>query len=150
MTESERDLQTARTQAIAGDLRVVLGKLKRRLREEASFGGLNLSQGAVLTRLEREGPATVTTLARAEGMRPQSMGEIISALKAEGLVVGAPDPNDGRQTVLSITDKCRELIKTARAVREDWLFRALQTKLTAAEQEELAGALALLARLVAS
>jgi len=150
MTEPERDLQTARTQAIAGDLRVVLGKLKRRLREEASFGGLNLSQGAVLTRLEREGPATVTTLARAEGMRPQSMGEIISALKAEGLVAGAPDPNDGRQTVLSITDKCRELIKTARAVREDWLFRALQTKLTAAEQEELAGALALLDRLVAS
>ena len=39
-----------------------------------------------------EGPATVTSLARAEGVRPQSMGATVAALQEAGLVGGAPDP----------------------------------------------------------
>jgi Transcriptional regulators len=89
--------------ATAEDLRVLVGKLRRRLREEAHVGDFTPSQVQVLSLLEREGPATVTTLARIQGMRPQSMGETLSVLKAAGLVSGAPDPNDGRQTVLSLT-----------------------------------------------
>ena len=84
--------------ATAEDLRVLVGKLRRRLREEAHVGDFTPSQVQVLSLLEREGPATVTTLARIQGMRPQSMGETLSVLKAAGLVSGAPDPNDGRQT----------------------------------------------------
>ncbi|HEV7835393.1 MAG TPA: MarR family transcriptional regulator [Caballeronia sp.] len=134
--------------AVAGELRVVLGKLKRRLREEASLGEFTLSQMSALSRLEREGPATVTTLARAEGVRPQSMGATVSVLEAAGFVTGAPDPADGRQTILSLTKACREWIKASRAAREDWLFRAIRTKLTPVEQEELATSVALLSRLV--
>ncbi len=52
----------------------MIGKLSLRLREAAHPGDFTWSQKSVLTRLEREGPATVTTLARAEGVRPQSMG----------------------------------------------------------------------------
>ena len=93
--------ETARaTAALAAELRVLVGQLKRRLREQSSLGDLTESQIAVLRRLDSEGPATVTTLARAEGMRPQSMGANIAALEAAGLVSGAPDPNDGRQTML--------------------------------------------------
>jgi DNA-binding MarR family transcriptional regulator len=65
-------------------------------------------------------------------------------------VTGAPDPADGRQTILSLTDACREWIKASRAAREDWLFRAIRTKLTPMEQEELATTVALLNRLVDS
>jgi DNA-binding MarR family transcriptional regulator len=150
MNKPPNDLEAARTLAVAGELRVLIGKLKRRLREEAHLGDFTWSQVEVLVRLEREGPATVSSLARAEGVRPQSMGETLSALKTAGLVSGAPDPNDGRQTVLSITDACRELIRAGRAAREDWLFRAIRTKLAPAEQEELARAVELLKRLVDS
>ncbi|MDB5834323.1 MAG: Transcriptional regulator, partial [Caballeronia sp.] len=142
--------EVAHAHAVAGELRVVLGKLKRRLREEASLGEFTLSQMSALSRLEREGPATVTTLARAEGVRPQSMGATVSVLEAAGFVTGAPDPADGRQTILSLTDACREWIKASRAAREDWLFRAIRTKLTLVEQEELATTVALLNRLVDS
>jgi DNA-binding MarR family transcriptional regulator len=150
-TKKQRgDPEAAHALAVAGELRVVLGKLKRRLREEANLGDFTLSQMSVLSRLEREGPATVTTLARAEGVRPQSMGATVSALDAAGFVSGAPDPTDGRQTILSLTTACREWIKASRAAREDWLFRAIRTKLTAGEQEQLAVTVELLNRLVDS
>ena len=148
MNEQQRNPDAARALALAGELRVLIGKLKRRLREQAHLGDLTWTQMSVLSRLEREGPATVTTLARAEGVRPQSMGATVSGLEAAGLVSGAPDPADGRQTILSLTAACRQWIKAGRAAREDWLFRAIRANLAPAEQEELASAIELLKRLV--
>jgi DNA-binding MarR family transcriptional regulator len=142
------DPESARASALARDIRVLLGKLRRQLREQASLGDLTWSQLSVLGRLEREGPATVTTLAKAEGMRPQSMGANISVLEAAGLVSGRPDPSDGRQTLLSVTPRFEEWIKAGRAAREDWLFRAIRTKLAPVEQEQLAAGIELLERLV--
>ena len=141
-------MDEARALALAGELRVVVGQLKRRLREQASLGDLTWSQISVLSRLDRDGPATVTSLARAEGVRPQSMGATVSALEGAGLVSGAPDPGDGRQTILSLTTACQEWIKAGQAAKEDWLFRAIQARLAPAELEELAIAIALLKRLV--
>ncbi|OOG51551.1 MarR family transcriptional regulator [Rhodanobacter sp. C01] len=150
MKKPKADPATTRTMATAVELRVLVGKLKRRLREQASVGGLAWSQVSVLGHLERDGPATVTALAHAEGMRPQSMGANVSALLAAGLLRGSPDPNDGRQTLLSLTPACHELIKANRAAREDWLFHAIQTQLTSQEQAQLASAVELLKRLLDS
>ena len=142
-------MDDAHALALASELRVLVSQLRRRLREQASFGDLTWSQTSVLTRLDREGPATVTGLARAEGMRPQSMGATVSALEAAGLVSGSPDPKDGRQTILSLTPACQEWIKANRAAKEDWLFRAIQNKFAPEEQEQLAAAVGLLKRLAA-
>jgi DNA-binding MarR family transcriptional regulator len=78
------------------------------------------------------------------------MGATISTLEAAGLVKGSPDPADGRQTILSLTDACRGMIQANRAAKEDWLFRAIQTKLSPAEQEQLATDLELLKRIADS
>lgn len=150
MKNPEKDPATARVMATAVELRVLVGKLRRRLREQANFGGLTWSQVSVLGHLERDGPATVTALARTEGMRPQSMGANVSALLEAGLVRGDPDPNDGRQTVLSLTAACHKLIKASRAAREDWLFHAIQTRLAPKEHAQLASTIELLKRLVES
>ena len=133
---------------MATELRVLVGQLKRRFREKVNLGDLTPSQLAVLRRLEGEGPATVTTLARAEGMRPQSMGANIAALEAAGLVSGAPDPNDGRQTILSLTAACKEKVKVGRIACDDWLIEAIEKTLSSAEQHELARGIELLKRLV--
>ncbi|MBI1359328.1 MAG: MarR family transcriptional regulator [Alphaproteobacteria bacterium] len=148
MTDSKADAETARQLAMAGELRVLVGRLKRRLQEEASVGDLTPSQVSALRQLWESGPATVTTLARAEGVRPQSMGATIAALDVLGLVSGSPDPDDGRQTILSLTPACRKLIKDGRAAREDWLFRTIRKKLSPREQETLAGGIRLLERLL--
>ena len=136
--------------ALASELRILINQLRHRLREQSHLGDYTWSQTSVIIRLERDGPATVSALARAEGVRQQSMGTTISALEAAGLVKGSPDPADGRQTILSLTDACREMIRANRAAKDDWLFRAIQTKLSAAEQEELATALELLKRIADS
>jgi DNA-binding MarR family transcriptional regulator len=133
--------------ALAGELRVVLGKLLRRLREQADAADFTNAQKSVLLRLERDGPATVSMLARAEGVRPQSMRMTVAALEAAGAVSGKPDPKDGRQTFLSLTPSFVRLVKTGRAAREDWLFRALQAQLAPREHEQLAAAVKLLSRL---
>jgi DNA-binding MarR family transcriptional regulator len=148
MNGPQADPEAARALALAAELRVLLGSLSRRLREQGHAGDFTGSQKSVLLRLERDGPATVTALARAEGVRPQSMGATVSSLEAAGLVSGSPDPADGRQTILSLTSACREWIKASREAREDWLFRAIRRKLTPREQEELAAAAELLKRLI--
>jgi DNA-binding MarR family transcriptional regulator len=145
MASSQPDPRVA---AIAHDLRRVAGKLKRRLREQADAGDLTPSQTAVLRRLEQDGPATTSALARMEGMRPQSMGPVVAALEAAGLVEGAPDPEDGRKTLLSLTETCVAMIAEGRAARQDWLSRALLERFSRQEQDQLAVAVRLLGRLV--
>ena len=135
---------------VAGELRLVLKKLIQRLREQGNPAGLTLSQMVVLGRLERDGPATVSTLARAEGMRPQSMGATVETLQVAGLVSGTPDPQDGRQTILTLTAACRKMFREGRAAREDWLWQAMQSHLSAEERATLAQAVTLLQRIANS
>ena len=142
------DTPLAQSAALATELRATFGKLKRRLREQASVGDLTPSQISVLLCLEREGPATTSNLARLEAMRPQSMGAVIAALEAAGMVIGAPDPTDGRQTILSLTEACRRWVEEKRAARQDWLTRTIQARLSAAEQDRLMEAVELIRRLV--
>lgn len=125
----------------------MVSKLTRRLREQVEAGDFTNAQQSVILRLERDGPATVSMLARAEGVRPQSMRITVSALEAAGVVSGKPDPKDGRQTFISLTPSFVKIIKTGRAAKEDWLFRALQAQLAPREHEQLAAALDLLSRL---
>lgn len=147
MTVPANSPSSQRAAALAQNLRAVLGKMKRRLREQAETGDLTPSQISVLLRLEKDGAATASGLARAEGMRPQSIVPIIAALEKAGLVAGAPDPTDGRRIILSLTAACRSRLAQGRAARQDWLTRTLQARLSAQEQGTLAQAVALLERL---
>ncbi|MFT8675049.1 MAG: MarR family transcriptional regulator [Acetobacter sp.] len=133
---------------LAQDLRALLGKLKRRLREQAHVGDLTPSQVSVLLQLEAEGPATTSSLARGAGMRPQSMAPVIAALIQSGLVQAEPDPADKRQTLLSLTASCRQQVAQGRAARQDWLARTVQSRFSPAEQALLNTAVGLLRRIV--
>jgi DNA-binding MarR family transcriptional regulator len=147
MSEARARSPSGQTSVLAGELRVVIGQLMKRLRQEAHLLDLSWSQIKVLSHLDQGGPATVTALAQAEGVRPQSMGATVAALEAAGLVAGAPHPTDGRRTLWSLTELCRRKVAENRAVREDWLFQTLTSELSAAEQEELSRSLRLLRRL---
>ena len=137
-----------RASALAAELRATLGKLKRKLREHGGRSDLTPSQVSVILRLEKDGPSAVSSLARAEGMRPQSMSAIVASLLDAGWASGSPDPDDARQTLMSLSRKCRRLLKEGRAARQDWLTTAIQEKLSVQDQEKLAAVLELLARLV--
>ena len=149
LRNSSHDPGAERASTLARELRVLVGALRRRLREQGQAGDFTPSQASVLLRLERDGSATVTSLARAEGIRPQSMGATVAVLEAAGHVAGVPDPTDGRQVLLALTPACRAAIAAGRAAREDWLSRAIRRELDAAEQDQLAAAVTLLQRIIA-
>ncbi len=147
MTEAADKRDATGTDGLAAELRAILSKLKRRLREQADAGDLTPSQVAALLRLERDGPLTTSALARAEGVRSQSMGTTVAALQNAGLVGATPDPADGRQTILAITPACKKCMATGRAARQDWLSRVLNRELTPGEQRQLGRAIVLLRRI---
>jgi DNA-binding MarR family transcriptional regulator len=120
----------------ASELRVVLGQLMRRLRAEHRFP---LQHGAVLGRLDRQGPLSTVELASAERVRPQSMGQTLAELEAQGLV--------SRHPLLELTDAGRQTLAEDRQRREGWLAQAIEQEFSAEEQEVLAQAIPLLARL---
>ncbi len=76
-----------------------VGILIRKLRATvpSENHGVSWAQKAVLSRLAHDGPATTAELARAEAMKPQSMGTIVALLEENGLVERKPHPTDGRQ-----------------------------------------------------
>jgi len=131
----------------AGDLRALVGRLSRRLRQTSMVGEMTLPQASVLSVLEREGPATPGVLATRERISPQSMGVILISLEALGLVSRTPDPTDGRRLVISLTEAGLQVIHGARRQREERLARALADNFTAEEQQTLIAALPLLERL---
>lgn len=133
------------TTTLAYELRETLGRLVRRLRAEG--GGLPQAQATVLDRLDRDGPASISDLAAAERMRPQSMAQTVHDLTAAGLVSRRPDPHDRRRTVVELTDAGVATLNARRSDSEGWLSEALQRELSAAERERLRDALGLLARL---
>lgn len=133
---------------LAVEIRAVHRILKLRVREHGGSKDLTPSQVSVLYRLEKEGPATSSSLARAEGMRPQSMSEIIAPLQESGLISGSPDPNDGRQTIMSLTPKCVKWIQEGRAASHDWLTALIYQKLSVQDQQKLLDAFGLLRQLL--
>jgi DNA-binding MarR family transcriptional regulator len=128
---------------LAADLRIAVGSLIRRLRSENLFP---LTQTWVLGRLDREGPGSVSDLAQALRVRPQSMAQTIGDLEAEGMVERSPDPNDRRRALVSLTAAGRSRIEEDRAVREGWLVKALE-ELPESDRETIEQAVAILGRL---
>jgi DNA-binding MarR family transcriptional regulator len=129
---------------VASELRSVLGGLVRRLRDEHRFP---LSQSAVLGRLDREGAQSVSDLAQAERVRPQSMAQTVGDLEADGLVTRRPDPNDRRRAPVELTEAGRVALDAERRRREGWLASSIAERLSPREQAVLGRAVELLRRL---
>jgi DNA-binding MarR family transcriptional regulator len=132
---------------VAAALHVSMGLLLRRLRQVRTAGGLSVPEIAALARLDRNGPATSSELARVEQISPQSMGATLSALESRGLVARDPDARDGRRVVLSVTEAGRQLLRDKRDARTEQLARALAAGFTRGELDQLMAAAPLLERL---
>jgi DNA-binding MarR family transcriptional regulator len=119
-----------------GDLSQAIGLLVRRVRAAAAGHELSLTESAVLARLAKDGPATTADLARAESMKPQSMGTTIAALEDIGLVERKPHPTDGRQVNIELTAKGIAVRKSAKDAKRTWLAHAI-AQLDESERETL-------------
>lgn len=142
---SPKHIETA-----ASELTLALGSLIRRIRAAApsELHELSWTQKSVIVRLDKDGSATAADLARAEGVRSQSMGTAIARLQKMGLVERKPHPTDGRQMTIVLTAKGKEMRKNTREAKHTWLVRAIE-KLDKEEQEKLFAAGEVIKKLVA-
>src|ERR1700760_5095416 len=88
------------TEALAGELRIGVGLLLRRLRQAPTEDDLTLPEASALARLDRYGPATASELAKREQISPQSMGASTAALEGRGRVSRRVDSRVGRGPIL--------------------------------------------------
>ncbi len=137
--------------ALAAELTLAITRLRARLRVESdTWGGpVTFSQLLVLARIVEEGPMTASELAAVEHLRRQSVSTSIAGLLAAGLVASAPDPADGRKTLVRATDAGVAHVASISERREAWLAQAL-TALDARQRRTLHEAAALIEQLSAS
>jgi DNA-binding MarR family transcriptional regulator len=139
-------LSKAELEAAITELTASIGQLLRRLRSEANPEELNLSQLSVLGRLDQLDAMTTADLARAETMKPQSMGTILAGLEQEGLVERHPHPTDGRQILFALTTEGKEVRRKRGIAKREWLLAAI-TRLEPAQVQTLVAAIPLIKRL---
>lgn len=120
------------------DLALAIGLLVRKIRANApaELQEFSWTQKAVLSRLDKEGPMTSAELARAEGVKPQSMGTALTSLEEMGLVERKAHPTDGRQMNIKLTAKGSALRKNTRDAKHTWLLNAI-SKLDKKDQSVL-------------
>jgi DNA-binding MarR family transcriptional regulator len=123
-----------------------LALLVRRVRAAAVTQELSLTESSVLGRLAREEAATTAELARAEGVRPQSMGTTVAALEERGLVTRKPHPTDGRQMNIELTPKGVSVRKNTKDAKRTWLAQSI-AQLDKQDQEMLFAAAEIVKRL---
>jgi DNA-binding transcriptional ArsR family regulator len=81
-------------ETVITELSLAIGQFMQRLRAESNPDELTWSQTVALSRLERAGPMTTAELARADFVKPQSMGATLAELEREGLVARQRHPTD--------------------------------------------------------
>jgi DNA-binding MarR family transcriptional regulator len=125
-----------------------VARLNRRLRQERQTD-LTPTQLSVLGAIVKLGPATPSAIAAHERVQPPSITRTLTCLVDDGFAVRAPDPSDGRQVLVSISDKGDAVLAEERGRRDEWLAQRL-AELTTPERKILREATALLERLAAS
>jgi DNA-binding MarR family transcriptional regulator len=135
-------------QRVAVDLRAVLARLIRKLRETPAEGTITPSQASALSRLSKGGVSTVSALALAEKVRPQSMAATVDALQARGFVVRSPDPTDGRRQLVDLTESGWAQVAGQREAGFAWLEHSLAEEVSPEELRTLAAATSILDRVL--
>ena len=132
---------------LASELRIGVMRLRRRLASERHpDNDLSLTAMAVLGWLHHDGELSVGELARRERVQPPSMTRTVGCLVEQGHVERHPHATDGRQVVVTLTDRGRETLLADRRRRDAWLTRKL-AELTPDERAALRAAAPILDRL---
>ena len=94
------------------------------------------------------GPLTLGELAAAERISPPTTTRIVAKLEETGLVTRAAAPDDGRVTIVQVTDEGSRQLAESRVRRDAWLRDRLAA-LPGADVDALSAAIEPLERLLA-
>ena len=131
----------------AHQLARAVARLNRRLRQERD-SDLTPTQLSVLGAICQLGQATPGAIAALERVQPPSITRTLASLVEAGMAIRTPHPDDGRQVLMSMSERGDAVLAEERDRRDLWLSHAL-AELTPAERRTLEGAAILLERLSA-
>lgn len=97
------------------------------VRHLADREGLTMTAMACLARLHHDGPLRLTALADAESVSQPSMSQLVQRLERQGVVARISDPEDGRASLVTLTETGRTLLADRRRSRHQRLAELLQT-----------------------
>lgn len=143
-----RESAAADCAAEAAELRLVIGRLARLLRQH-NPGGLTQGQLSALATVEVAGRLRMSELAAREGVAAPTMTRIVTVLEELGLLVRGPDPADGRSSLVELTAAGAQQIEELRAGRNAMLARRVDS-LPAADRDALRAAMPALEQLLRS
>ena len=109
----------------AAHLRTAIVRTARRLRQEAAAetSGLTPTSVAALATIERHGPLTPSEIAAIERVKRPTITRTLGCLEREGLIDRAPDPADGRSSLVSVNGAGRERLRRLRGRKNAYLAR---------------------------
>ena len=135
-----------RVAGLAGELRVAVNRLAYALRRPGDTLDLTPSRYTALATLAKRGPLRAGDLAETMGIARPTMSRLADALVESGWVARAPDPEDRRASLLTLSDAGRELLERLRREATADLHADIAA-LPAAERDALAVALPVLTTL---
>jgi DNA-binding MarR family transcriptional regulator len=113
------------TDELAAEIRLLVGRLARRMRQEAT-AGLTPSQLSALASVERLGPLQLGDLARVESVAPPTLTRAIARLEEQGMVTRRTDPADGRAVLVEVSAAGRRALDDLRQARVAFLAERLE------------------------
>lgn len=133
------DVSSAEHTAIAARLRLVVGRLHRRIRIDGRESIPPLQLSALVT-VEQHGPLRLSELARREAVTAPTMSRVLSALDEQGLVIRTPDPSDARGVQIVLSDDGAQRLTEVRSHRTALVARRL-ARLGDEERQQIIAAL---------
>lgn len=131
------------------ELRLLIQKVARRIRNNRSVADLSDSHLGVLFQLEANGDRSPGELAERERVTPPSMNRTLNGLETAGLVARHPADDDARRVRVTLTPAGLALIAETRALRSAWFAEQLAA-LDPDERRALRAALPVLRRIAGS
>lgn len=105
-------------------LRLAVGRLSRRMRQESSLGH-SLTRIGILATLDRSGPTTLGDLAASERVAPPTITKAVGTLVDKGLVEKVADAEDRRVCRATLTAAGQRDVARMRSQRDAWLATRL-------------------------
>ncbi len=142
-------VNTQNSQKLASDLRTVITRLIKKLRNQSTAGEkLSLTERSTISLLDQHGELLPSELAAMEKITTQSMSQILNHLLELGYIVRRISPTDKRKAIISLSKAGQQILYKMRNERDEWLHDALKSACTTREQEMLRRAIRPLTRLV--
>ena len=132
----------------AAIVRAVL-RLARRLRRSAPASEVTGGGLALLAALYRGGTTSAVTLARGEGLQPQSLSRLLARLERDGLVERRTDATDRRRQAIAITPHGLAAFGRAMRRRRRWLADIMAERLDPGDRATLLAAAKIMLRIAA-